>query len=274
MRRWPRSARYTVRPMMVAEPEILPPGVEAPLDLPGAGVDGVEDAVVGAEVDRRAEAGGVRDGGGGVHVGARLDGPVELPGVGVVGVHATVGVAEEHAPVEDRGGGVEGPAAQQGPFGAAAPQQAAVGLGDRLDLAAVVAEVQDPAREAGARLHRAGRVVGPDDAAGAVVEGVHGPVLGAEEEASVVEQRRGLGGARKPARPADGAGLGAHRHHPPGSAGAAAVQERDVDGVRGDRGTRCRTARRAGGSTACGRCGCRRRSVRRCRPAGRCGRRR
>ena len=28
MRRWPRSARYTVRPMMVAEPEILPPAAK------------------------------------------------------------------------------------------------------------------------------------------------------------------------------------------------------------------------------------------------------
>ena len=67
-----------------------------------------------------------------------------------------------------------------------------VGLGDRLDVAGVVAEVQHPARERGAGLDRAGGVVGPDDAPVAAFERVHGAVLGAEEEPAVVEQGRGL----------------------------------------------------------------------------------
>ncbi len=89
--------------------------VEVPADVTGAGVEGVEVAVVGAQVEGGAEAGGVGDGGGGVDVGAGLDGPVEPAGGGVVGVDAAVGVAEEDTAVEDGGGGVEVPLPSRAP---------------------------------------------------------------------------------------------------------------------------------------------------------------
>ena len=95
-----------------------PVGVELPVDVARAGVERVEGAVVGAEIDGGAEAGGVGDGGRGVDVGAGLHGPVEPARGGVVGVDAPVGVAQEHAPVDDGGGGVEGAAAEQRAFGA------------------------------------------------------------------------------------------------------------------------------------------------------------
>ncbi len=49
------------RPTIVAEPEIFPPASKCQLMLPGAGVERVEVAVVGAEVDRRSEPGRVGD---------------------------------------------------------------------------------------------------------------------------------------------------------------------------------------------------------------------
>src|SRR5664279_1133316 len=87
--------------------------VELPANAAGAGVERVEGAVVGAEVDRGAAVGRVRGGGRCVDVGAGLHRPVEAAGEGVVGVDAPVGVAEVDAAVDDGCGGVEGAAAEQ-----------------------------------------------------------------------------------------------------------------------------------------------------------------
>ena len=189
--------------------------VEGPVDRAGARVERVEGAVVGAEVDRRAEPRGFRDRGGGVHVVARLHRPVELAVARVVGVDAPVGVAQEHAPVHHRRRRVEGAAAQQRAFGAARPHAAAVGGGDRLHLARVVAEVQHPVLQRRARLHRPRGVVGPHHAAVAGPERVHEPALRAEVHPAAVHQRRGLARCGQVARPHDPAVAVVKRHHAP-----------------------------------------------------------
>jgi hypothetical protein len=213
-----------------------PVRVKAPVDLAGAGVQRVEGAAVGAQVDRRAEPGGVGDGGGGVHVVAGLHGPVELAGGGVVGVDAPVGVAQEHAPVDDGGGRVEGAAAEQRAFGGADPDAPAGARGDGLQVARVVAEVQDAAGERRAGLDRAARPVGPGDGPGAVVERVHEPALGAQEHAPFGEQRRGLAGRGQRAPPAYLPVGAVQRDRAARIVVVAAGEDRHVDGVGGDGG--------------------------------------
>ena len=207
-----------------------------PVDMPRAGVQGVERAVIGAQVDSGAETGGVGDGGGGIHVGAGLHRPVEFARGGVICVDAPVGVAQEHAAVDDRRGGVERAAAEQGTARAARPQAPAVALANGLQLTRVVAEVEHPAREARARLHGPCRVIGPQHAAGARAERIHGAVLGAEDELAAVQQGGGLAAARQLPCPAEVAVGGVHGHDPSGLRPGRAREDRRVDGVRGHGG--------------------------------------
>ena len=96
-----RRSRRCRRPRSRA-PEILPAAVVRPAHLAAAGVERVEVAVVGAEVDGRLAARHLRDGGRGVDVAARALAPRELAVVGRERVDVAVGVADVDAAVGDR----------------------------------------------------------------------------------------------------------------------------------------------------------------------------
>src|SRR5204863_2312821 len=93
-------------------------------------------------------------------------------------------------------GRVELPRADRALRRPAVPDLVAVARPDGLEVAPVVAEVEDALREGGAALDRSGGVVGPPDAAGAPVQGENGPALGPEVDPSpVVDHGRGLAAA-------------------------------------------------------------------------------
>ena len=139
-----------------------------PADGAAARVEGVEAAAVGAGVDERAPARHLRDGGRGVDVAAGALAPGDLPGAGGERVHAPVRGADVHAAVGDGGRGVEvaGAEAERAAARRRAPDLAAVALADRVDAAAVGAEVQLAVGEREAALDRAVGAEAPAHAAG------------------------------------------------------------------------------------------------------------
>src|SRR4029450_12145228 len=119
-------------------------GVARPADVARLRVERVELAVVGADVDGGPGATDRRHGRGGAPHPAGLVAPREAAVARSERVDEAVEAADVHAPVRDGRGRVEAPRAQAERAAGAvrAPQAVAVGLADRLDLAAVVAEEQ------------------------------------------------------------------------------------------------------------------------------------
>ena len=173
---------------------------ERPASRARAGVERVEGAVVAAEVDGRLAARDRRHRGRRVHVRAGPAPPRELPRLLRERVHVAVGVADVDAPVRDGRRGVEvaGGEAEVGAARAGVPDLLAGVLVDRVDLAAVGAEVElalgqrEPALDGAAGAE-------PPRRAAAVVEAhrVDLAVLAAEVDVVVDDHRRRLRAARQ-----------------------------------------------------------------------------
>ena len=115
-----------------------------------------------------------------------------------------------------------------GAAGAGVPDLLARVPADRVDLAAVGAEVQLAVGQRQAALDRTGGAELPLDAAVVDAHRVDGPVLGAEVDAAVDDDRRGLRAAREVHRPRDLAAPGPDRGHLAGAA-LGALEDRDDD---------------------------------------------
>src|SRR5690606_9592884 len=183
----------------------LPAGVPLPADLAGLGVQGIEVVIDRADVDAGRRPLDVGDRRARVHLGARRDRPRDLTRVHVDAVDAGVDAAEVHAPVCDRGRGIDP---------AAAPEAAADGLALPLDLAGlrvdrevlarVVAAVDVALAQGEAALHGAGRLDLPLQRAVLDVHREHAAALAAEDHVLVLEdERRGLAAAGQRLAPHD-----------------------------------------------------------------------
>ena len=201
-------------PTIVAAPEMLPPESWRPADGPAAGVERVEVAVVGADVDGRAEAGDVRDGRPAVDVVAGGLAPGEAAVARGEGIDLAVGVADVHAAERDRGRGVEDAArAEARAVGLLLPDEpAVVGVHGR-DLAGLVAEEQ-PAVGVRDAVDRARGLEGPLPGAVLRLQRVDRAVLGAEVDDAVDHHRRGLAPAREVLLPERAPVLGAQGDDP------------------------------------------------------------
>ena len=219
--------------------------VVGPAHASRARVEGVEAAVVGADVDRRPGAGHAGHGGRGVDVVAGPVAPGELAVGGREGVDEAVERADVDAPVGRRRRRVEAPGLQPERRAGARrlPDRRAVALADGVHLAAVVAEEQAPLVERQPALDRAGRLVAPAQRAVAGAQRVDGAVLGPEVDAPAGHQRRGLRARGQLARPAHAPVLGVERHHAPGLDPLPAREHDRVDAGAGAR-------RRRGGQVA------------------------
>ena len=177
---------------------------------PGARVEGVELAVVGADQHEL-----VHDGRPGVDVATRLRGPRDLAGGGDQRVHAAVGGSDVDAPVGDRRGGVEvallqsAVAAEAGRAPASRPAARRVAV----DVAVVGADDEQPAAVGRRALDGAAHVHAPAAMARPGVERRERAVLGAEVERAVDEEGGGLGARADAVAPDALAGGAAHGDH-------------------------------------------------------------
>src|SRR5918994_410602 len=109
---------------------------------------------------------------------------------GVSGVSATAGAEYTAAPERDRGGRVEAARAPQShPEVRGVPPDRAIRGADRVHVPGVVADVQGPVVQGGARLDLARRLDVPHVLAGLGVEREHVSALDAEEDLAVLDDR-------------------------------------------------------------------------------------
>ena len=210
-------------------------GAPAPADAPGARVQGVEPAVVGPDVDSRSPARHVRDRGRGIHVVAGALAPGETARVLVVRVDVAVGVADVDPPVGDSRRRVEraAPEPEWPRPRLGSPDTLPVAGPDRVDAAAVVAEVEPAAAlvEGQAALHGAAGPVPPEDRAVVSVQGIDGAVLRPEVQLAAVHERRRLGATAQAPRPPGVAVVGRDRHHAASLRALEALEDGDEHGV-------------------------------------------
>ena len=210
--------------------------LEAPLDVAGGGVERVEAAAVGADVDGLPPDRGRR-----VDVAARALRPAQLPARGAEGVDLPVGRADVDAPVRDRRRRVELAAAAEPVLRARPPDHLARAGADRVEIAVVGADEEPVARLRDRALDPALALERPAHAARPLVERVDAAAPVADVDAPVGEERRRLGRA-DPRPPADLPEAGRERDHlalEPArlrlAVAGRAVHERLVDGVLADR---------------------------------------
>ena len=185
-------------------------GLEAPEPVPGRRVERHELAVVRADVDPLPP-----DRGRCVDVVARALGPQQPSARGAEGVEGAVGVPDEHPAVRDRGRGVEELAAAEARECLRAPAEASRASVQRVDAAAVGAEVD---LSVGKRRRAVDLVVGGELPAGLArvdVDRVQLVIPRADVEGLADHERRGLEHAG-PVAPDDLPGPGRHRDDLPG----------------------------------------------------------
>ena len=180
--------------------------LEAPQPVSGRRVEGHELAVVGADVDALAP-----DRGGGIDVVPGPLRPQQPPARGAEGVERAVRVSDENPAVSDRRRRIEELAAAEAGERLGAPDLPAGPRVERVEAAAVGAEVDLPVGE---RRRAVDLVVGgerPAGLPGVDVDRVEPVIPRPDVEGLADDERRGLEHAR-PVAPDDLPGPGRHRH--------------------------------------------------------------
>ena len=215
-------------------------GLEAPKPVPGRRVERHELTVVRADVDPLPPDRSRR-----VDVVAGALGPQQPSARSAEGVQGAVGIPDEHAAVRDGRRRVEELAAPEACQCLRAPAQPPSAGVDRVDAAAVRAEVDLSVREGRRAVDLGIRGERPAGLAGVDVDRVELVIPRADVKRLPDHQRRGLEHSR-PVAPDDLSGASRHRHHQSGlvprePVAGQRLHPRVVDDAVGDR-------RRGGGA--------------------------